>query len=158
MKSLWLRVNRNQVIAIAKKSKNNKPTLRFVGMNAEDVTGSAQIISYRNKNVMLDFGMYQCANKLKMYQVNSRNLEFSVKSITEIVISHALHLDHYCMIPRLFKLGCEAKIYVPKDTIVFWKTLFKDNLKIMEKDLEYLKKAYKKSYEPLYTEIYGVIL
>ena len=141
------------MIAIAKKSKNNKPTLRFVGMNAEDVTGSAQIISYRNKNVMLDFGMYQCANKLKMYQVNSRNLEFSVKSITEIVISHALHLDHYCMIPRLFKLGCEAKIYVPKDTIVFWKTLFKDNLKIMEKDLEYLKKAYKKSYEPLYTEV-----
>lgn len=133
-------------------SKKNSPTLRFVGMNADGVTGSAQIISYKDKNVLLDFGMYQCSNKLKMYQINSRNLEFSAKGITEIIISHALHLDHYSLIPRLFSLGCNAKVYVPKDTKVFWKELFKDNLKISEKDMEYINKTYKKSYEPLYTQ------
>ena len=130
----------------------DKVTVDFVGMNAEDITGSSQIISYKSKKVILDFGMYQCTNKLKMYQVNSRNLDFSAKSITEIIVSHALHLDHYSLIPRLFKLGCTAKVYVPKNTIKFWKILFEDNLKIINKDVEYLSKREGKSFEPLYEQ------
>ncbi len=137
---------------MSKKNKKDKVQVKFIGMNSDTVTGSAQIVNYKDKNILLDFGMYQCTNKLKMYQVNSRNLEFSAKSITEIVVSHALHLDHYSLIPRLFKLGCTAKVYVPKDTKIFWKVLFEDNLKIIKKDVEYLSKTYGKDYQPLYEQ------
>lgn len=134
------------------KKKKDKPYVQFVGLNADDVTGSAQIVSYKDNHVLLDFGLFQCSNKMRMYQMNSRNLGFSPKKITQIVVSHALHIDHYGLIPRLYKLGCRAMIYVPRDTIVFWKVLFKDNLKIQEKDIEYLKKTYQKNVEPLYSK------
>lgn len=134
-----------------KLKKTQKPTVRFVGMNAEAVTGSANLISYKDKNVLLDYGYYQCTNKLKMYQVNARNLEFSAKSITEVIISHN-NIDHFMGLPRLFKLGCKAKVFVPKHSKMFMREFFKDGLKIMESDLRYIKKVYGKNYESLYTQ------
>lgn len=132
--------------------KKDKVKIKFTGLNATDVTGSSQLVTYKDKQVLLDFGMYQCSDKLKMYQINSRKFSFSAKAITEIIVSHALHLDHYSLIPRLFRLGCTAKVYVSYDTKKFWKVLFEDNLKIINKDMEYLNKTEKKVFQPLYEQ------
>jgi len=131
--------------------KKQKAKIKFIGLSSQDVTGSMHLVTYKKNKVLLDCGYYQCSNKLKQYKMNARNLNFKVKELDSIIISH-LNLDHYGLLPRLYELGCEANIYIPKNSKEYLKVAFKDSLKIQSKDLDFIDKQTGKRPKPLYTE------
>jgi len=133
------------------KQKKEKTKISFVGHSAEDVTGSAYLIEYKNETVLLDYGLVQVSNKLKQWQINNENFRFKVKEIDNIIISHE-NIDHFGNLPRLYANGCRAKIYVYKGMINYIKMAFEDGFKISTKDSDLLSNQYKKNFTLSYTE------
>lgn len=132
-------------------SKKQKTKISFVGESAQSVTGSMYHVEYKSQKILLSCGYYQCKDKLKQYQVNNRDLKFKVKEIEAIIIEQN-HLDHYGLLPVLFKKGCRAKVFVMRGGYEFLKIAFEDALKINERDAEYLSKLTKKQIKPLFIQ------
>ena len=133
------------------KNKKEKAKISFVGMSSEDVTGSMHLVTYKKKNILLDCGMYQCKDKIKQWNINSRNLKFKVKELDVIIVLHQ-HLDHYGGLAHLYEIGCEATIYAPKHMREYLKIAYEDGLKIHNSDLDYVNKRTGKNHKPLYTK------
>lgn len=136
----------------AKKNKTYKTTIECVGNNYTDVTGSSTLVDYRGKRVLVDFGFVQESNKLKQYKANRNSMKFGAKSIDSVIITHVGHLDHVGNLPTLFANGFDGNVITPPNSKEYLRIAFKDNIKIMEKDLEYLNKHYAKKFKPLYTQ------
>ena len=140
------------IIMGAKKNKKYKTLIQFTGNNYDDVTGSSTLVDYRKDRFLVDFGFIQHSNKKDQYLMNKKSMGFGVKSLKNVLITHFGHVDHAGMLPALFNNGFNGKIYTPPNSKEYAKITFKDNLKILTKDLEYLKKTYKKDYKPFYEQ------
>ncbi len=55
--------------------------LEFIGMNADNVTGSMTLLSDKNLSVLLECGLYQSNDIVGDYKVNNRNLSFNPKKL-----------------------------------------------------------------------------
>ena len=132
-------------------SKKDKIKLEFVGMNADNVTGSMTLIQDKELSILIESGLYQSNDVVGDYKVNNRNLNFNVKKIDYIIVGH-VHADHSMLIPRLYAEGCKAKIIMPKGSKGFFKLLGVDSAYIVERDCLSLEKKYKKSFHRMYTE------
>jgi metallo-beta-lactamase family protein len=132
---------------MAKKKNNIK--VRFVGGNAEGVTGSMTLVETDNYKILLDCGLIQTNNIKNDYKFNSRKFGFKVSDIDYILISH-FHADHAFLLPRLYREGCRAKIICTKDSSLFLKCMLKDSAFIMKRDSEFLNKKSDIKYCPLY--------
>jgi metallo-beta-lactamase family protein len=73
--------------------KSKKIRVRFIGKNADDVTGSMILVEMQDYKILLDCGLYQSSNIKDDYKINSRKLEFKSSDIDYIFINHA-HIDH----------------------------------------------------------------
>ena len=131
--------------------KKDKLKLEFIGMNADNVTGSMTLISDKNLSILLESGLYQSNDIVGDYKVNNRKLSFNPKKIDFIILGH-VHADHSMLIPRLYAEGCKARIIVPKGTKGFYKLMGLDSCYIIERDCVSLEKKYKKSFHRIYTE------
>lgn len=133
------------------KNKKHKAEILFEGYSNEDVSGSSYLIKYKNDNTLVDFGLFQSSNPLEQYQKNTRDLKFKPKDIKSIVLTH-IHVDHVGLVCRLYKLGCEANIYVVKGSKKFLKEMWTDCAKIMGKDCIRLSKMYKRKFKQIYSK------
>lgn len=133
------------------KQTSAKASVTFIGHSVEQVTGSAYLVEYKKSKILLDFGMSQGRNKLNQYQINARNFKFKAKEIDAVVLSH-FNLDHYGLIPRLYRLGFTGKVYTSVGGKDFLKIAFEDSLKITESDREYLTAITGKVFLPLFEE------
>ena len=131
--------------------KSKRAKIKFIGQSAEQVAGSSYLVEYDDEVTMLDFGLIQCENKLQQWTLNNANFKFKVKSINNIILSQN-HLDHYGAIPRLYANGCNAKIFIAKNTRQFLRRAFMDGLKIQIADCELLSKQYGKNFKMPYNE------
>lgn len=130
--------------------KKDKIRIRFIGQNAESVTGSCTLIDMNNYNILLECGLFQSNSLKNDYRINNRRLEFKPSEIDYIFINH-LHIDHIGLIPRLYANGCRARIIAPKGSKELFKIMCMDSAFIISKDTELLTKKYKMKAEALYT-------
>lgn len=133
------------------KSKN-KIQINFVGEAANDVTGSCIHIKTPNRQILLECGLFQsCGSTLEDYKINNKHFEFKPKDIDYVFVMHN-HADHMCLVPKLYKQGCNAKIIAPNGTKQIAEILLRDSAHIMDTDAIELTNKFKRDYVPIYTE------
>lgn len=134
------------------KSKN-KVKVECVGMSSSGVTGSMYYITFNDKQILLDAGLYQTSSDdiLKQYKVNTRNYHVPFQDLDAVIISHA-HGDHWSLVPYLFARGYRGDVYIPKGNKPLARIMWEDSLKIFESDCIKLEKWYGINASPLYSQ------
>lgn len=131
----------------------NKVKIELVGKSADGVTGSMYLISFNDKQILLDAGLYQTSSDdiRKQYLVNHRNYHVPFAKLDCIILSH-VHIDHCGIIPYVFAKGYRGNIYVPEGSTELLKIMWEDSLKIFESDCVKLEHRYDMKAVPLYTQ------
>ena len=134
------------------KKKQNNIRVSFVDEPAAmDVTGCMVYVETDTHNILIDAGLHQSNSKYDDFLVNKRRFkEFKPKDIDYIFISHC-HSDHFCLLPRLFKEGCTAKIIVADGNSGIIHRMLEDSAYIIKRDVELINNQHDKQYEPLYS-------
>lgn len=113
-----------------------KPYIEFVGANASEVTGSANLIRYLNYHILVDYGLRQTNNEIEDYTFNlKRHKSIKPKCLDAIFLTH-LHIDHCGLVPKLYKEGCSCDLYIPDGTKGLLTVMWQDSLKIFHQDYE----------------------
>ena len=60
-------------------AKKDKLKVEFIGMNADNVTGSLTLIQDKGLTILLEAGLYQSNDIVGDYKVNNRNLNLNNK-------------------------------------------------------------------------------
>lgn len=133
--------------------KKDKIQVELVGKSADGVTGSMYYITFNDKQILLDCGLYQTSSDdiLKQYKVNHRNYKVPFADLDAVIISH-FHGDHGFLIPYLYTRGYNGNVYIPKGNKLLARIMFEDSLKIFESDCIKLEKRYGINATPLYTQ------
>ena len=136
------------------KHKKNKVRVRFIGTNAENVTGSSILIETQTKKILVECGLYQGDESLlEQYRINKSRFPYKVKDIDYVIVLHS-HIDHVGLIPKLYKQGTEAQIIAPVGLKQLFEVMGKDSAFIMERDAEDLTKKFNREFEPIYQRGY----
>ncbi|MEK7085896.1 MAG: MBL fold metallo-hydrolase [Patescibacteria group bacterium] len=125
--------------------------IKFAGA-AGEVTGSKHLITFNNKKILLDCGMFQ--GRRKESDEKNRHMKIDPKEIDCVILSHA-HIDHSGDLPILVKQGFHGPIYCTHATRDLCNYMLADSAYIQEREAEWLSKHKKlvngKAPEPLYT-------
>lgn len=124
--------------------------IKFLGA-AGTVTGSKYLLTTKNRNYLVDCGLFQGLKDLR--QRNWRSLEIDPAEISAIFLTHA-HIDHSGYLPRLIAMGFTGPIYCSQPTYELSKILLPDSGYLQEEEANYAnKKGYSrhKPALPLYT-------
>lgn len=134
--------------------KKDKIRVEIVGKSGDGVTGSMYYITFNDKQILLDAGLYQTSSDdiLNQYKVNHRNYHVPFSDLDAVIISHQ-HQDHWGLVPYLFKRGCKCNVYVPHKSKSLAKIMWEDSLKIFQSDCIKLEKRYGIKAEPLYEQV-----
>ena len=128
------------------KKKRNDIRVKFYGNSALNVTGSAILISYKDNDYLLDFGMLQgCGGTLE--QEYAMNLQYAnnlkIDNLKCILVSHQ-NVDHIGLIPALVKRGFKGDIIGSYKSLEFSKKLLEDCAFINERNVESFAKKGRK--------------
>lgn len=134
---------------MSKQKKKSK--ISFIGMAAEQVTGSMYLLETNGSKILIECGGSQTNNIEKDYQTNSRQFDFKARELDYVVLGHS-HIDHIFLVPRLIKEGFNGRIIIPKGNYNIMKILWEDSAHIISKDCEYLNKSRTKKYQPIYEQ------
>ncbi len=125
--------------------------IHFLGA-ARTVTGSAFLLEGLGKKILVDFGMFQGPQDLRMR--NRRNFSFEPEELDFMLLTHA-HIDHSGLIPRLYKEGFNGNVITTEATADLCKIMLPDSGHIQEMEVEWKNRkrsrAGKAPLEPLYT-------
>lgn len=136
---------------LSKKKKQDKTIIQFIGESYESVTGSSTLVTYKDKTIMIDCGMYQGSSKFKSYIINKNMFKnISTKSVSDCILTH-LNIDHTSQITTFFNQGGNPKVHMVKGSKRILELLLIDSFKINKSDVEYLNKG-KKNYKLLFEE------
>lgn len=135
------------------KKKQKCDGIYFLGESSVDVTGSQYLVSFDEKRILLECGLYQSKsnNFLDSYKVNSEKFKFKPSEIDYLFVAHP-HIDHCGLIPRLVKQGFTGKIITTKDTAAVMKSLLFNCAYILNEEARILSKRYDREYQPIYDE------
>ena len=133
--------------------KRDKVKVQLVGKSADGVTGSMYYITFNDKQILLDCGLYQTSSDdiLNQYKINHRNYKVPFSDLDAVIIGHQ-HTDHFGIVPYLFKRGYTGDIYIPNGSKPLAKIMWEDSLKIFMSDCVKLEKRYGIKAEPLYEQ------
>ena len=134
-------------------AKKDKVKIEIIGKSGDGVTGSMYYITYNDKQILLEAGLYQTSGDdiLKQYKVNHRNYKVPFQELDAVIISHQ-HQDHFGIIPYLFARGYRGNVYIPKGNKLLARIMWEDSLKIFESDCVKLEKRYNMNATPLYAQ------
>lgn len=124
--------------------------IQFLGAT-QTVTGSMTLVTWKNKKILVDCGLYQGLKELRLR--NWAKPEFDPAEIHAVVLTHA-HIDHSGYIPLLVKKGFTGKIYSTQGTFDLCKILLPDAGYLQEEEARYANnKKFSKHNpaEPLFT-------
>jgi metallo-beta-lactamase family protein len=116
---------------------------------ARQVTGSAHLLEFGDKKVLLDCGLFE-ADRSDPESPN-RQLTFEPRDLDAVVVSHA-HNDHIGRLPLLVKLGYRGPIYVTPATGDITSVMLRDSARIQRDDTRNgsLRDANNDPIEPLF--------
>lgn len=123
--------------------------IRFAGA-AETVTGSRNILTYGNKIILVDAGLFQGSKESRSLNWNPN---INAKNLTAIILTHA-HIDHTGLIPKLYREGFRGKIYCTKATRDLCEIMLLDSAHLQEEDAYFANKSGYSTHAPalpLYT-------
>lgn len=131
----------------------DKVKIEFVGKSAEGVTGSMYYITFNDKQLLVEAGLYQTSGDdiLKQYKINSRNYKVPFQDLDAVIISHS-HADHCVLVPYVFARGYRGNVYIPKGNKDLLRIMWEDSLKIFESDCIKLERRYNMNASPLYSQ------
>jgi metallo-beta-lactamase family protein len=115
------------------------------------VTGSSSLLSWGERTVLVDCGLYQGGEELE--QRNWEPFPYSAPRLGAVLVTHA-HLDHTGLLPRLAAARFSGPIYCPKPSRGLISLVLQDAAQLQEEASRYaLRKGYSRHPEPrpLYT-------
>ena len=125
--------------------------IRFCGA-ARSVTGSCHMLTANGKNILVDCGMRQGADKKT--ELGEGRFPFNPAEIDAVLLTHA-HIDHSGLIPLLVKQGFKGSIIATEATAELSGIMLPDSGHIQEQEAEYQTRknlrAGKAPVDPLYT-------
>ncbi len=124
--------------------------LTFLGA-AGTVTGSKYLVEAEGKRLLVDCGLFQGLNELRLR--NWDTLPQMPSSIDWCVLTHA-HLDHTGYLPRLVRDGFRGPIYADAATIELCNILLPDSAHLQEEDADRANRGTYTKHKPalpLYT-------
>ena len=124
--------------------------ITFLGA-VETVTGSKYLLSFDNKRILVDCGLFQGLKELRLR--NWKTLPFIPEKIDAVLLTHS-HIDHSGYIPLLVKNGFRGNIYCTEGTRELCSILLPDSGHLQEEDAAHANKyGYSKHKPalPLYT-------
>ena len=89
-----------------------KTTLTFLGA-AGTVTGSKFLVTYGDRRIMVDAGMFQGEKQWR--EMNWAEFPVAPSTVSDVVLTHA-HLDHCGYLPALVKGGFKGSVWVTEGT------------------------------------------
>lgn len=123
-----------------------KGYIEFCGHNATEVTGSANLVRFKQYHVLVDYGMRQTSNDEADYIANlKRHKSIKPKKLDAIILTHA-HIDHSGLIPKLYAEGANCPLFIPNGTKGLLTLMWQDSEKIFLQDQEKFGRA------PLYIQ------
>ena len=133
--------------------KKDKVMVQLVGKSADGVTGSMYYITFNDKQILLDCGLYQTSSDdiLNQYKINHRNYKVPFADLDAVIVGHQ-HTDHFGIVPYLFRRGYTGDIYIPAGSKPLAKIMWEDSLKIFMSDCLKIEKRYGIKAEPLYEQ------
>lgn len=118
---------------------------------AESVTGSCHLLQVKDKNILLDCGLYQGEDENKY---GNDKFNFNPKDIDFLILSHA-HMDHSGRIPLLYASGFRGKIVCTKGTCDLCNIMLADSSHIQDMETNFINKERlklkKDPIKPLYS-------
>lgn len=138
---------------ISSKNRKDKILIEVIGGNAENVTGSASLITYNKKQLLFEFGMIQRGKNIYENYMLNKELLSSVKTsrLDYIIIGHC-HCDHIGLIPALYQKKCDATVIVPAGSYAILKEMWLDSAYINERDADILTAQRERTFTPLFNE------
>lgn len=127
-----------------------KIRVSFPGYNAIQVTGSMTLVEAGDLKILIEAGLVQGGTVLEDWRANTRRLPFRPSDIDFIFVGHA-HADHTLLIPRLYAMGCHARIIAPVGLRDLFAIMAPDSAYIISRDAELLSKTTGKTVQPFYT-------
>lgn len=124
--------------------------LSFLG-GTGTVTGSKYLLSFEDKKVLIDCGLFQGYKELRLR--NWSPLPIDPKTIDAVLLTHA-HIDHSGYVPLLVKNGFQSDIYCTSGTKDLCSILLPDSGHLQEEEARNANKyGYSKHQTalPLYT-------
>lgn len=128
-------------------------SIKFLGA-ARQVTGSSFLLSYGDKNLLIDCGLYQERDYLVR---NWEKFPFPPEKISYVLLTH-IHLDHCGLLPKFVREGFQGKILTTTASRELLPIMLLDSARIQEEDAAYKKKRHEKEGRrgpypeiPLYT-------
>jgi metallo-beta-lactamase family protein len=115
------------------------------------VTGSSTLLSWGERRVLVDCGLYQGDEELE--QRNWNPFPFRPSALDAVVVTHA-HLDHTGLLPRLAAEGYSGPIYCTKPSRGLISLVVQDSAELQQEEHRYaVKKGYSRhaNPRPLYT-------
>jgi len=107
-------------------------SLQFLGA-AGTVTGSKHLVTYNDKRVLLDCGLFQGLKELRLR--NWQPLEVPPAAIDAVVLSHA-HIDHSGYLPLLARQGFKGPVYCTSATADLLRVLLLDSAELQEEEAD----------------------
>ena len=113
--------------------------LQFLGA-AQNVTGSKYLITYHDKRVLVDCGLYQ---ERALRGRNWEPLPVSPGRIDAVVLTHA-HLDHCGWLPRLVHQGFNGPVYCTPATAEIAAVVLRDSARLQAEDAAFKRRRHER--------------
>ena len=105
-------------------------TLTFLG-GADTVTGSKYLLTYGDRRILVDAGMFQGEKKWR--EQNWAPVPVPPQLIGDILLTHA-HADHCAYLPRLVAQGFRGPVWCTEGTRQLAEIVLRDSAKLQEQD------------------------
>lgn len=125
--------------------------ITFLGAT-ETVTGSKYLLSFDNKKILVDCGLYQGRKELRLRNWDALPVE--PVTIDAVLLTHA-HIDHSGYLPLFVKDGFKGKIYSTEGTMDLCSILLPDSGHLHEEEAALANKYHFSKHSPalpLYTQ------
>lgn len=129
--------------------------ITFLG-GVETVTGSKYLLSFDDKKIFVDCGLFQGIKELRLRNWNP--LQIKPADIDAVILTHA-HIDHSGYLPLLIKNGFKGKVYCTEGTRDLCGILLPDSGHLQEEEANIANKLGYSKHKPalpLYTYQDGV--
>jgi metallo-beta-lactamase family protein len=118
---------------------------------AKQVTGSCHLITFNDRRVLIDCGMFQGGREQE--QANYEPFGFDPASIDVLLLTHA-HLDHCGRIPKLVHEGFRGQILTTAATRDLARVVMLDAAGLQEEDARRAQRSGRRRGEPAVVPLY----